>query len=215
MPIKATDLSGTTYGNLTVLRRDFSRTDCGPRWECQCSCGKVKTLFATQLRQGKTTSCGCKLPEEARARAITHGRSKTPEYRSWCSMNSRCNNRGHHAYPHYGGRGITVCERWKSFELFLADMGPRPSLKHSIDRIDVNGNYEPGNCRWATTLEQRLSSRGVRNVEINGVTRRLKEWADISAIPFDVLFKRLQAGWDPMRAITQPRRVTIRQHRPH
>lgn len=208
MAFKVHDLSGITYGSLTVLGRHPVKYKSGVKWDCQCACGTQKVLFGGQLRQGKTTSCGCLLPQQARERALRHGLTRTPEHRSWSSMRSRCNNPNHHAYDYYGGRGIKVCERWDSFELFLADMGPRPSLSHSLDRIDNDKGYSPDNCRWATQIEQRLNNSSIRLVEIDGVTRRLFEWSHISGIPFDVLFKRLEAGWDPKRAITQPRRIT-------
>lgn len=207
MAIKAHDLSGTVYGALTVIER-VPHEKRGIRWRCRCECGVEKNLYGAQLRQGKTVSCGCLLPQQARERALRHGMTRSPEHRSWSSMNSRCNNPKHHAFSYYGGRGIKVCERWKSFEIFLQDMGPRPSLQHSLDRIDNDKGYSPDNCRWATAKEQRLNNSMIRLVEIDGEAKRLMEWSHISGIPFDVLFKRLAAGWDPKRAITQPRRIT-------
>lgn len=211
---RAHDLTGKTYGLLTVVGRDLTDLRKDPRWICRCQCGTVKSLFGIQLKAGKTTSCGCKLAEQARLRATTHGKTRTPEHRSWVSMNSRCNNKNHHAYPEYGGRGVRVCEKWKSFETFLADMGPRPTPDHTLDRMNNDGNYEPENCRWATKLEQRLNRREPgRIVEIDGIRRRLMEWSRICGIPFDVIHKRLGAGWDPKRAITQPRRITAASYR--
>lgn len=205
---RAKNLIGKTFGLLTVISRDVDDKRKDVRWFCKCECGTVKSLFAMQLKAGKTKSCGCKIAEEARARATTHGLTRTKEHRSWCSMNARCNNPNHHAYGIYGGRGIKICARWKSFELFLADMGPRPSLEYSLDRINNDGDYEPDNCRWATQLEQRLNNSGIRLVTINGKTQRLIDWARESGFPYYVLFKRLEAGWEPIRAITQPRRIT-------
>jgi hypothetical protein len=209
---KAHDLTGRRYGLITVIERDRTDQRKDARWICKCDCGTTKSLFAMQIKTGKTVSCGCQIASQARARALRHGLTKTSEHRSWSSMNSRCNNPNHHAYEQYGGRGIKICARWKSFELFLSDMGPRPSLSHTLDRINNDGDYEPGNCRWATKEEQRLNNSYVRIIEIDGVTRRLSEWARVSGIPFDVLSKRLNAGWDPKRAITQPRRITRRSH---
>src|SRR6266436_4499546 len=108
---------------------------------------------------------------------VTHGLTETADYASWCDMLTRCYNPRFNGYKYYGGRGITVCERWRhSFENFLADMGVKPSLKHSLDRIDCNGPYSPDNCRWATRLEQNANQRRIKLYTFGGETRHLKEW---------------------------------------
>lgn len=159
------NLSGQTFGRLTVLQDTGRRDDAGRViWSCSCECGNERDAVGRDLTSGRTTSCGCKKSERAKSAATKHGGAshvqRSPEYRSWASMVQRCTNPKYHRWDRYGGRGITVCERWRgSFEDFLADMGPRPEGT-SLDRFqNPDGNYEPGNCRWATRAEQR-NNRG-------------------------------------------------------
>ena len=214
---KRVNLVGQTFGRLTVVERDTSKIGIDPNswWICSCSCGTMKSILGAQLKAGETSSCGCYRKEFAKRRVDdgtstikrTHGQTKSPEHRSWGSMRQRCLNPQHHAYADYGGRGIKVCQRWDSFENFLVDMGPRPSLNHTLDRIDNNGDYTPENCRWATETQQKLNRRDNRYVTINGETKQLSVWSRESGIPFDVLSKRLNAGWAPEKAIAEPLRV--------
>lgn len=159
------NLVGQRFGELTVL--SFHSSDGqNAFWVCSCSCGKVsRPIRATCLLRGTTSSCGCLQKKLVSARfkgnaaRLTHGFSKTLTYRSWIQMIQRCTNPKAPNWKYYGGRGINVCDRWLSLHNFLADMGPRPSGK-SIDRFpDNDGNYEPGNCRWATQSEQMLNTR--------------------------------------------------------
>ncbi len=151
------DLAGQTFGRLRALR-PTERRDADGRayWLCRCACGGEREALGRDLRRGRTTSCGCKKSERARTAAQTHGATDSPEYRSWQSMLTRCTNDRYHRFDRYGGRGITVCPAWaRSFAAFLADMGPRPKGT-TLDRWPNNdGNYEPGNCRWATPAQQR------------------------------------------------------------
>ena len=156
------DLSGQRYGRLTVVGDTGRRDDSGRViWRCRCECGNERDAVGRDLTAGRTTSCGCKKSERAKTAATTHGAKGTPEYRSWQSMLTRCTNPKYHRWDRYGGRGITVCDRWQTFENFLADMGARPAGT-SLDRFpNPDGNYEPGNCRWATRQQQR-SNRGAK-----------------------------------------------------
>jgi hypothetical protein len=141
---------------------------------------------------------------------------KTPIAAVWRAMIARCHNEKNGAYYRYGGRGIQVCQRWReSFEAFLADMGPRPSPKHQIDRINNDGNYEPGNCRWATVIVNSRNRSDNNRLTFNGETKTLAEWSEITGIPYGTLWKRLKDGWTAERALTESlRRVsqTIREH---
>jgi hypothetical protein len=153
------DISGKLFGRWTVQKRAAENIHDKPAWVCICECGTKRTVSGSVLRMGESTSCGCFKSEQAahhlRRVATTHGMTGTPEYYRWRSIKFRCYNKNHPAYHRYGGRGITMCERWRdSFEAFIADVGERPSRKHSIDRIDNDGNYEPNNVRWATAKEQ-------------------------------------------------------------
>jgi hypothetical protein len=151
------DLTGQRFGRLTVLCRD---NDISPiYWRCQCDCGKSKTILGTSIRDGRARSCGCLIAEAAKSRMTKHGKSEISEYRSWESMKNRCFRKTYHSYQRYGGRGITVCEQWiNDFAAFYAYIGPKPSKHHSLDRINNNKNYEPGNVRWASKIEQSRNS---------------------------------------------------------
>lgn len=148
------DLTGSTFGRLVVLARSGSTRNKSARWECQCSCGATTIVTGKNLLRGITRSCGCLHREGMSALFKRHGMTRTKVHQAWKAMHQRCSNPNRKHYQHYGGRGISVCERWATFENFYEDMGDPPSDRHSIDRIDVDGNYEPSNCRWATWSEQ-------------------------------------------------------------
>ena len=163
--MKLIDLTGHQYGRLTVIRRAGHR---GKKviWLCSCKCGGEARPTSANLRNGTTKSCGCLQIETAaaaaRKRSTVHGHNPTgkasPTYNSWHSMRARCTRASHKSYPNYGGRGITVCDRWREFANFLSDMGERPDGM-TLDRIDNDGNYEPLNCRWATASQQQQNKR--------------------------------------------------------
>lgn len=133
----------------------------------------------------------------------THGKTGTPEYKAWGAIIQRCRNEKDRRYKFYGARGIYVCERWMSFENFYADMGDRPSEKHSIDRIDNDGPYAPENCRWATRREQYLNRRGLHIISVNNESHCVSEWARRSGISRNTIFDRLARGWSEQDAVTK------------
>lgn len=174
-------------------------------FECRCVCGTTKSVMGGHLTKGKSTNCGCKKTERFRQFATTHGKTNTRTHRIWQNMKGRCGNSNLPDFKHYGGRGIKVCERWGVFENFLADMGECPP-NMSIDRIDTNGNYEPGNCRWATQKEQTRNQRRTVWLTLGRRTVSLPEWAEITGLDPSCLFWRYQKGWAHERILTTPSR---------
>ena len=157
---------GKRYGKLTVVRRTANDKNGRTMWECKCDCGKTKIVKGKYLMNGETQSCGCLRSEVLISRNYKHGLSDHDYYQTWCGIKNRCYNKNEKSYKSYGGRGIEVCDRWlNSFENFLKDMGQKPAPNMSIDRIDVNGNYEPSNCRWANSQQQGENQRKVRKIK--------------------------------------------------
>lgn len=190
------------YGRLTVLKR-FRRADYDGSWcLCLCDCGKQKEARERDLKLGKTQSCGCLFKE----RITTHGRSRSKCYEAWRGMRERCQNQKNKRYPDYGGRGITVCNRWSGsdgFAAFLADLG-EPSPGFSLDRIDNDGNYEPDNCRWVSREVQQRNRRNNRLLTYQGRTQSLAAWVEELNVHRVTVDRRLARGWSVEQALTIP-----------
>lgn len=197
------DLSGQKFGRWTVLEY-AGDSNCYSYFLCRCECGVEKTVLGTNLKRGISTSCGCYWAERMRK----HGMTKSGACQSYYAMVTRCTDPNSIGWKYYGGRGIVVCERWSGKDGFLnfyADMGDRPTKKHTIDRIDSNGNYEPKNCRWSTTTEQHRNQKGNRIIEIDGVSMCLSAWAEKMGIPPHTIYNRIKAGWDERSAVLEPK----------
>jgi hypothetical protein len=202
---------GQPFGRLEVVRLSARRTGCVAWYWVRCRCGVEKEVRIYNLLKGKTQSCGCLNRERSSAAHTTHGATRhgarPTEYGIWSAMLKRCHCPTNKKYNLYGGRGITVCDRWRhDFAAFLADMGPRPSGKHSIERADNSKGYDPGNCRWATQAEQMRNTRCTRNITYNGRTMCLKDWAAEVGIHHRSLAYRLNRGWPLETALSAPPR---------
>lgn len=188
------DLTGQKFGRLTAIRRVENLPPYGQaRWLFKCECGSDIVIFGYSAAHGKQKSCGCY--ERDNPPRLKHGGTGTPEFRSWTGMRARCMNKNNAAYHLYGGRGIKICERWGKFDNFLADMGPRPSKSHSLDRVNPNGDYEPSNCRWASHSQQVRNRRLTVTYTHNGETLSLPEWAERFCIPYPTVWTRHKNGW--------------------
>jgi hypothetical protein len=202
------DRTGHRYGRLVVLERQPNKeTPTGPqaRWLCQCDCGNRVVVLGAGLAKGArgkggTRSCGCLVREKP----IKHGKSHDRVYRIWHMMVQRCGNPNNTHYASYGGRGITVCERWRDFVNFYADMGDPPP-KHTLDRIDNARGYGPDNCRWVTMKVQGNNRRTNTILSLNGVKRTMAEWAESTGLGKPCLMNRLARGWSIEKALTEPR----------
>jgi len=196
---KIKDLRGQQFGDLLVLQIDEGeKRHSATKWECLCRCGKRILVRSDSLKAGQE-SCGCK-------NKVKHGKSGTSIYWIWGNMMRRCHDPSNVAFHNYGGRGIQVCDSWKVFENFYADMGdPPPGM--SLDRYpDKDGNYEPSNCRWATPKEQGRNTRANHLVNIDGETKTLAEWCEIYGQPYPRVLARInQYGWDPKVALSEKR----------
>ena len=198
------DLTGRIFGKLTADEYAGRGRGGESRWRCRCECGMSTIATSRNLLNGHSRSCGCARKEALKKVSITHGKSQSKEYGIWNAMKNRCYNNRVDRYQKYGGRGIAVCDRWlESFENFYADMGPRPTPKHSIDRINNDGNYEPGNCRWATDSEQRRNKTSTVHVTVNGTTKTIAEWAVHHGIKAGTIRERIKRGWSMETALSK------------
>ena len=209
MPAKLPSLRvGERFGRWVIIAGEVVRggSSGSPSYYhlCRCDCGAEREVQASRLRSGAAFSCGCYASELRSERNRTHGLSQSPLYTTWCSMIARCENPNVMAFRNYGGRGIKVCERWRSsFELFVQDMGPRPEGTE-VDRIDNDGDYEPSNCRWTTRKAQTNNMRKNRHLTAFGKTRTVSEWADELGVRPSTLHRRLKLGWPAERVLGTP-----------
>lgn len=205
--MRRVDLAGRRFGRWTV--EELGKLVGGRRyWLCACDCGVRKQVKGDHLNSGASTSCGCWKKDRASAQTIHGGNrrgARTPEYASWAAMVARCTNEKDRLFKYYGARGIKVCARWRnSFQAFLEDLGQRPEGM-TLERVDNDGDYEPGNVKWATRTEQARNKRSSRRISWRGTTRVLVEWAEVLGIPYKTLHSRLNKyGWSVDRAFSTP-----------
>lgn len=197
--MKKNEYIGVRFGLLTptkeLPKRIYSNGKTDRIFECACDCGNTKVAIGQNLRSGNTKSCGCLRISKPSNK--THGMTGTPEFRSYRHMLSRCFNENVERFPHYGGRGITVCDEWRGnggFDRFIEHIGKRPSPQHSLDRIDADGNYEPGNVRWALPAEQMRNRQNAIKIIYEGVERPLKELCEAFSVPYLTAWKRYRRG---------------------
>ncbi len=196
--------NGSFIGKIQVIK-EVPTVDTERYFEFKCHCGDIFTARLHNLRTGNTNSCGCVKKKMLIDRNTTHGMTNTPEFNVWQNMCMRCHNVKATHYKYYGERGIKVCKRWRnSFENFFADMGKRPSPKHSIERVDVNGDYSPKNCIWIENYRQYLNRTDSRFFTFNGETKTISQWATFAKMNYDMVWYRLNNGWSVQDAITLP-----------
>ncbi len=198
------DLTGKKYGMLTVISK-HGKSPSGIRWNCVCDCGKRTIATGNPLKSGITKSCGCikavRIYGRGNNNATTHGLSYSSSYRTHAGMMDRCYKSTCISFKNYGGRGITVCDRWHNLSSFIEDMGERPN-GYSIERIDNDGNYTPENCKWATAKEQANNRRPKKSITYGGVTRTYLAWSLHLGGEGTLVFTRLKRGWSEERAVS-------------
>lgn len=201
------DLTGQRFERLTVLDLAGMSSNRSAKWRCRCDCGGEIVTQGKFLRSGQSLSCGCLRKERAaiatRKAKTTHGHTagtNSRTYRIWMNMISRCTNPRFDSYPYYGGRGISVCERWKTFANFLTDMGPAPD-RLTLDRKDSDGDYSPENCRWATKSQQANNTRRNVNITLDGRTQTMSQWCAELGLVVGTVHSRLKRGFSPSEAL--------------
>lgn len=203
------DLTGKKFSGWLVVSFngviEYGERGLKSRWLCQCDCGKMSVVNGSSLTTGNSKSCGCVNRLNMAKKNKTHGLSGTDHYRRWQGMLNRCGNENSASYKNYGGRGITVCERWLTYTNFISDMGYPPTSLHSLERINNNADYQPSNCKWATRSEQSKNKRSNRIISFNGITKTLKEWALEIGIDQSSLRERLEK-WSIKDALSKPKR---------
>lgn len=196
---------GKKFGKLTVLSECKKRANNGKiRYKCECNCGNITNVIGENLRRGITKSCGCLLKEIVSKRSTTHGKRDTRIYSIWCHMKARCYNINEPRYKDYGWRGIKICDEWLTDFMVFFDWAMSHGYNDTltIDRIDVNGNYEPNNCRWITLKQQQENKRNSLKFTYKGETHCLREWCNILNINYKTVHKRIHVHkWDIEKAL--------------
>jgi hypothetical protein len=208
LPRQAKDITGQRFGRLAALGPvGKDRWGC-LLWLCRCDCGNLTTAVTSNLISANTRSCGCLVQEGVYAYSRTHGKTKTPTHYLWTNIKTRCLNPNYKQFNDYGGRGITLCAAWiddfAAFHDYVSSLPHFGEKGYSLDRIDNDGNYEPGNLRWATQSEQTRNTRRNRLLTIGDKTLTLVEWAEISGLPYHSILSRLNRGWTPHDAVSKP-----------
>lgn len=203
------NFTGHRFGRLTAMSESGRHKNGRVLWECLCDCGNTVNIASNNLHGGNSKSCGCLKKESSTERGkkllTTHGLSKTPEYGAWKNIIQRCNNPNDQSYSNYGERGIKICDRWlNSFENFYTDLGPRPTDAHSVDRINNNGHYEPGNCKWSTMDEQSNNKRNNHIVTYRDKEYTLANLAKEHNLKDSIVRDRLRLGWTIENTIETP-----------
>lgn len=209
--MKSQDLTGAKFGRLTVVERAPFKGKS--KWRCSCECGGESVVYATHLLRGRTVSCGCRLRENQAAlkpAQAKHGMWKTSEFNIWSGMLKRCHSPGDKGFSAYGGRGITVCDQWRDdFKAFYDHIGPRPSKRHSVDRIENDKGYEPGNVRWATPEEQQRN-RGVNvRAEVCGEVLTAAEISQRFGLSETAVLRRIHRGLTGADLVSPPKRLKL------
>jgi len=203
------NLTGKKFNRLTVNYRNGSKiTPNGTKralWFCTCDCGKTINVESQSIRTGNTKSCGCLEKELNIKRSTTHNMRSTPEYDIWASAKQRVSNPNNKGFKNYGGRGIRMSKLWfNSFSEFIKDMGKRPSVNYTIERIDNNGNYCKENCKWATRKVQGNNTRHCKYIEYDGEIKTLTQWCEYLNLPYHTIKRRLYRGWSIKDAFVKP-----------
>lgn len=206
------EIAGQRFGRLVALERIRKEKNGKLKtfWVCQCDCGKKVELRIDLLNENGAKSCGCIKDEKLRERVYKHGMANTPTYTVWEGIIGRCNNPKNYQYSYYGGRGIKVCERWLDFQNFFTDMSEKPEGL-TIDRIDVNGDYCPENCRWVDMKTQSNNRRNNHLIECDGVIKTLQQWSDETGIHIATIDRRLELGWSIHDALHTPVKTQYRK----
>ena len=207
---KFKDIAGQRFGRLVAIKAEKDPTGRRYDWLCKCDCGNEVKATSVSLTTGKKKSCGCIQRELLQSRNTVHGHSRERLYRVWKGMKSRCYNSHHRSYPKYGGRGLRVCDDYEAFRLWAYENGYDENAEYqqcTIDRIDVDGDYSPQNCRWADSFTQANNTNKVLLITFKGETKTVTEWANKTGIPRATLYARVKNGWDVDKALTTPVRT--------